>query len=95
MSSLKLLKEYVRVILGEGHAVGGCAYEKLIQSILIKKKCGPKRATACDGHGPDAVFYGPDKIEYQLEVKDSPNVFAGQKNCSYNGESLEWTRPTN
>lgn len=93
MSSLRLLKEYVHVILGEGYAVGGFAYEKLIQSILSNSNLGPEKATAGAGHGADAVFYGPDGKEYQLEVKDSPNVFAGQKNCSYNGSSLDWSTP--
>lgn len=91
--SQKLLKEYVHVILSEKYAAGGFAYENLIQSILSRGGLGPKKATAGAGHGADAVFYGPDGNEYQLEVKDSPNVFAGQKNCSYDGSSLIWSTP--
>lgn len=91
--SKDLLKEYVRSVMSEKYAVGGFDYERLIQSLLSRAGLGPKKATAGAGHGADAVFYGPDGKEYLLEVKDSPNVFAGQKNCIYDGSSLTWSTP--
>lgn len=89
-----LLREYLKLALvAEAYSVGGFAYEKKIQAILARSGAGPKKLTAGAGHGADATFFGPDGKEYQLEVKDSPNVFAGQKNCFYDGNTLKWSTP--
>lgn len=90
-----ILKEYVREIITEKVSTGGFEYEKLIQNLLIKSGFSPRdAATAGKGHGADASFEiinsKGKKEKYNIEVKLSPSVFAGQKNCSYDFKTGKW-----
>jgi len=78
--------------LTEVHAKGGGIYEKQIQTKLSSAGLAPANLqTAGSGHGADAQMYTKSGKPYGVEVKLSPNVFAGQKNIIYNVKAGNWS----
>jgi len=78
----------------EVHAAQGAIYEKQIQAKLSRAGLAPANLqTAGAGHGADAQMYTKSGKPYGVEVKLSPNVFAGQKNIRYNVKTGSWSWP--
>ncbi len=77
----------------EKFAEQGALYEQTVQQKLIKSGLAPQGLeTAGSGHGADALMqHAKTQKMWGLEVKLSPNVFAGQKNIRYNIENNNWS----
>jgi hypothetical protein len=80
-----------KTFLTEVHARGGEVYEKQIQQKLSMAGLAPVDIqTAGSGHGADAQMFTKSGKAYGVEVKLSPNVFAGQKNITYGIKTGNW-----
>lgn len=78
--------------LTEVHAKQGGIYEQQIQAKLSLAGLAPANLqTAGSGHGADAQMYTKNGKSYGVEVKLSPNVFAGQKNIRYIIKNNNWS----
>lgn len=86
----KLIKE---ILLNEGSAQLGAAYEALIQGKLNVAGIGvPGRKGAGSGHGADVVMsYGG--VSAGVEAKTSGAADIGQANVVYDGSTFSWSNP--
>jgi hypothetical protein len=85
-----------RKFITEAYAQQGALYEIQVQTKLSRAGLAPADLqTAGSGHGADAQMFTKSGKAYGVEVKLSPNVFAGQKNITYNVKSGDWnwTKP--
>ena len=92
MKTLEKIISEAKAILSEAYATAGFGYEQTIQDRLNDAGIGVKgKKTAGSSHGADAYLTDSKGKTHGVEVKLSPNVFAGQKNCQYSMKSGDWS----